>query len=511
MSENKTSIPSALDTADSAPGRSDGRRMSRRALFTGAAALATFWGDEKRRAFARPDPPEVSADVDPGALLVKLVRRVTFGFSEAELAIAASLGYQGYLEYHLNHTAIDDSAVNLRLALLSTLTMSFNQLVALQNQGQVINEITEATILRAFQSRRQLFERVVEFWTDHFNIDITNEIDGILKPLDDREVIRPNALGTFPALLSASAHSPAMLFYLNNDVSTAESPNENYPRELMELHTMGTDGGYTQQDVVEVARCFTGWTWWSRNGGILNGSFRYNATTHDNNQKIVLGNIIPAGGGMQDGVTVLNILSEHPSTARFIARKLCNKFVSEDCPQSIVDHVTNVYTQTGGDIKAMLRAAFQPNIQADATPKYKRPFHHFISAMRALPTTVNATSSLRNQLTAAGHRPFYWGPPDGYPDDLAYWSGLIIPRWNFGASLMANQLSGLSVDYAAFFAGLNTADLMVDRISQALFGGEMPSTDRDRIREYLLPNIFSTTRQREAIGLAIGSPGFQWH
>ncbi len=214
---------------------------------------------------------------------------------------------------------------------------------------------------------------------------------------------------------------------------------------------------------------------------------------------------------MQDGLTVLNILSEHPSTARFIARKLCHKFVSEDCPQSLVDHVAGVYTQTGGDIKAMLRAAFQPNVQADAHPKYKRPFHHFTSALRALPTTMNTTSSFRNQLNAAGHRPFFWSPPDGYPDTLSYWSGLIIPRWNFGASLMANQLSGLSVDYTSFFSGLNTADQMADRINQALFGGEMPITDRNRIRDYLLPNAPSTTRQREAIGLAIGSPGFQWH
>jgi hypothetical protein len=165
----------------------------------------------------------------------------------------------------------------------------------------------------------------------------------------------------------------------------------------------------------------------------------------------------------------------------------------------------------------MIRAAISPNILFDAGPRYKRPFHLFASAMRALPTTITAVTSLRNQLAAAGHQPFFWLAPDGYPDTLVYWSGLILPRWSFGASLLTNTggtgggLAGLTVDVAGFLAGLTTADAIVNQIDNALFGGEMPTTDKDRIRSYLLPNPPSAIRQRDSIGLAIGSPGFQWY
>jgi hypothetical protein len=492
--------------------RQQSARISRRDLFRSAGAVAAVWGAAAapRRASASV-PPEVSADIDPGSLVSKLARRITMGITESELALANSLGYDGYLEYHLDHAAIpEDPALLARLATLTTLTMDPIQLYPLP-QGQIINELTEAAILRAVMSKRQLFERMVEFWTDHFNIDILNGDDRYLKTVDDREVIRAHALGTFPALLSASAHSPAMLIYLDNFSSTAGNPNENYARELMELHTMGASGGYTQQDVAEVARCFTGWTLFNRTGQPNAGTFRFNALQHDNNQKIVLGNIIPAGGGIQDGLTVLDILVNHPSTAAFIAGKLCRWLLGETTPQSIIDAVAATYTSTTGDIKSMIRTALTPNYLADAAPRYKRPFHHFISALRALPSTIVTTTALRNQLDAAGHRPFTWGTPDGYPDSLQYWSGLILPRWNFGASLLQNQYNGLSVNYAAFFSGLTTAEQMADRINTAMFGGEMSRADRIRIRDYLLPDSPTDARRREAVGLAIASPSFQWY
>lgn len=486
------------------------RRVSRRSLFAGGgAALAAFWTTASRA--TAQSPPEVAADIDPGSLLAKLIRRTSMGITQVELDRAVTLGYGAYLEYQLNHQAIDDASVDAMIAPLTTLTMQPYQLFPLQT-GQIVSELMQGLFVRAVFSNRQLFERMVEFWTDHFNIDITNELDQFYKTVDDREVVRANALGTFPAILSASAHSPAMLYYLNNDISVAGNPNENYARELMELHTMGVDGGYSQTDVVEVARCFTGWTIYGRNGtGTLAGTFRYNNAVHDNTQKIVLGNIIPAGGGMQDGLTVLNILAAHPSTARFISRKLCSRFLAEDPPQSVVDAVAATYTSTGGDIKAMLRTALAPNILADAALKYKRPFHIVTSALRTVPCTIASSTGLRSQLNAAGHQPFYWGPPDGYPDTFAHWSGLILPRWNFGSSSVANQVSGLTIDYATFYAGLTTADQMADRIRQAMFLGEMPTYDRNRIRDYLLPNTPSTNRQRDAIALAIASPSFQWY
>jgi len=483
--------------------------VSRRSLFAGsAAALGSFWG-APRAAKAKGSPPEVAADVDPGSVLAKLVRRTTFGITQEELGTAATSGYEGYLERQLNPAAIDDSALESMLAPLSTLGMLAYELAA-ADAGQIRSELIQAVLRRAIFSRRQLHERMVELWTDHFNIDISDGDFAYLKAVDDREVIRPNAMGTFPALLSASAHSPAMLRYLDNVISVAGNPNENYARELMELHTLGVDGGYTQADVVEVARCFTGWTYYGRGNGTLIGTFRYRDNQHDQGVKTVLGHTIPANGGMQDGVTVLNILAGYPSTARFIATKLCKRLVAENPSASLISEVAATYTATGGDIKAMIRTALRPNVVADAALKYKRPFHVAASALRALPITVTSTNSLRSKLAEAGQQPYYWNPPDGYPDTFAHWSGLLLPRWNLGSSLMANQISGITVDYAGFYAGATTADQMVDRIDGALYLGEMPASERTRIRDYMLPNPPSTNRQRDGVALAIASPTFQW-
>lgn len=511
----------AAREAEREAGRRDGgrkaREISRRSLGRGLGlgAVAAFWAGISGTAgerTAKAGPASVSADVDPNALLTKLVRRTTMGVNEAELALAASLGYSGYLEYQLNHTAIpEDPALEAKLAALTTLPMPPATLLGLASQGTIVSELSEAAVQRAVFSKRQLFERMVEFWTDHFNIDILKELDRALKTVDDREVIRPNALGTFPDLLNASARSPAMLYYLDNTLSTAGNPNENYAREIMELHTMGVDGGYTQQDVEQVTRCFTGWTMWPRSAQATYGTFRFNAAVHDNGQKTVLGNIIPAGGGMQDGITVINILIDHPSTARYLSKKLCSWLLQEDPPQSVVNDVAAAYTATRGDIKAMIRAALKPNVLADAALKYKRPFHHFVSALRALPTTLTTTQTVRSQLNASGHHPFYWGTPDGYPDKLDYWVGLILPRWNFGASLLNGNINGASVNVGTFFNGLTTAQQMVDRIDQALFAGEMSASEKNRIRTYMLPDSPSAQRRQEGIGLAIGSPGFQWY
>jgi hypothetical protein len=492
------------------PGRHQG--ISRRAL--GAAALAAIWaGAGKPRRAAAAGPSEVSADVDPNALLVKLVRRITQGFSQTEYNLALSMGYSGYLEYHLNHLAIsEDPSLTTKLSGLSTLNMTAYQILQLVNQGQAVAELSEACIQRAVYSKRQLFERMVEFWTDHFTIDIAKEIDRALKPVDDRLVIRANALGTFPALLSASAHSPAMLYYLDNQDSIAGNPNENYARELMELHTMGVDGGYTQQDVENVARCFTGWTLVPpRGANTLAGTFTFNPAVHDNGQKTVLGHVIPGGGGQIDGETVLNILIDHPSTARYISKKLCSWLLQENPPQSIVNDVAATYTATRGDIRAMIRTCLKASTLAEAAPKYKRPFHHAVSAMRALPTTMNLTQAVRQHLLGSGHHPYFWPTPDGYPDKLDYWVGLVLPRWNFGASLLNGNLNATSVNTTAFFAGTSTAEQMADKINAAMFGGELPQAERDRIRDYLLPDPPTASRKQEAIGLAIGAPSFQWY
>jgi len=444
-----------------------------------------------------------------------LVDRITFGRTEAEVALANSFATaEDYLEYHLNPAAIDDSAMDARLVPYTTLFMQPYELIALQG-GQVRNELIEAAILRAVFSKRQLFERMVEFWGDHFNIDINNGLDQQYKTIDDRDVIRANALGTFPALLAASAHSPAMLYYLDNITSTAGNPNENYARELLELHSMGVTGGYTQQDVQEVARCFTGWQVWGANANPqeIRWTFRYNNNQHDNGAKTVLGQAIPANGGQNDGNLVLNILANHASTREFIARKLCIRFWGDNPPQSLVDAVATTYQSTGGDIKAMLRTLFLSHDWTTAPQKYKRPFHNFMSFMRASGATITTTSALRTQLTGAGQLPFSWSPPDGYPETLEAWVGLILPRWNFGALVMNGtngSVSGVNVDISVLLAGMTTAQQVADRIEQALFRGAMDPAEKNLILNYLLPNNPSTTKKREAVGLAMAMPSFQW-
>ncbi len=500
-----TTIPAEMRSESESQARGG---LSRRGLLRRAGGVAAFWG----AATVRAGPPtDVAADVDPGGLLAKLARRVTMGLTPADLALATSLGYSGYLEQQLDYASIDDTALNARLAALTTLTMQPYQLYGLTS-GQVVNELTEAVILRGVMSNRQLFERMVEFWTDHFNIDITKEADTFLKTVDDRDVIRAHALGMFPALLSASAHSPAMLQYLDNSTSVKGNPNENYAREIMELHTLGVSGGYTQNDVKEVARCFTGWGMFARSTTDAQaGTFRFNLSQHDQGQKIVLGQTIPANGGIQDGLTVLNILAAHPSTAKYLAEKLCHWFLGDAVPQGMVDSVAAVYTSTGGDIKAMVRQVLSPNALFGASARYKRPLHLMISTMRVLPTTISTTSGLRSQLQGAGQRPFYWTTPDGYPDYTDFWAGLILPRWNFGASLLNGNVSGVTVDYTGFFAGLTTAQQMADRIDEKMFGGEMPVAEKNRIRDFLLPNAPTSARKRDALALAIGAPGFQWY
>ncbi|MBL8746908.1 MAG: DUF1800 domain-containing protein [Phycisphaerae bacterium] len=451
-----------------------------------------------------------SADIDPNSLLTRLVRRITMGLNSPELSLAKSLGFQGYIDYHLNPVMIDDSAMDLRLASFTTLGMTYPQMVTFNNSGLVENELIEATILRARYSRRQLLERMVEFWTDHFSINIASLQQA--KAIHDRDIVRVHALGSFPTLLTLTAQSPAMLIYLGNFDSVAGNPNENFARELLELHTMGVGGGYTQFDVEEIARCFTGWTFYPDNAGPLAGSFRYSAQFHDQGTKHVLGHVIPPGGGLADGFTVLNILSAHPSTASFIARKICTWLLGEQTPMGVIESVKAAYLSSNGDIRSMIRVALRPEHLADALPRFKRPFHLFISAMRALSCSITSVGALRTQLRMNGHYPFYWPAPDGYPDEASYWNGLMLPRWNFGALLTNGNITGASVDHQAFFLGAASAEAMADRIDQMMFGGEMPIAERNLIRNALLPEgIGSSARQRDALGLAVSAPSFQWY
>jgi len=437
----------------------------------------------------------------------RLVRRATLGITRDEVAQATSMGYQGYLLHQLNYQRIDDSAVDAFVA--STypyLSYTGEQLYAL-DAGTLARQLQESTIYRAAFSRRQLYERMVEFWSDHFNIDYDKV--QYLKVLDDRDVIRKYALGKFPDLLKASAHSAAMLAYLDQTTSRNGAPNQNYAREIMELHTLGVDGGYTQTDVSELARVLTGWTIQGR------GNFFFNPAIHDWGAKTVLGGTIPAGSpalgqeGIKEGETMLDLLVKHPSTARFIATKMLKWLLTPTPSEAQITTVASVYRATGGDIKAMVRAILNDEWLPASPLKLKRPFHYLVSALRSAAPTVTSLTAVNGQLATLGQALFTYDTPDGFPDKAEYWAGNILPRWNFGVYLSTQAGAALAVDTTAYRAG--SVDNAIDLIDQNFFGGELDATMRLALLNYLKGGTFNDTRVRETISLALSSNGFQWY
>lgn len=476
--------------------------LSRRKLLFGALMASTL---AQRAAQAAPSTSATRW----------LINRLTYGWTQAEQTRADQLGYHGYLEYQLNHAAIDDSALTQRLIPYLYLRLTPAQLYSISMPSYIIHQVVESTFIRSVHSKRQLYQKMVEFWTDHFHISITNEMNAWLRYVDVRDVVMPHALGKFPDLLNASARSVPMLLYLNNFENAWWSINENYARELLELHTLGVDGGYTQQDVMEVARCFTGWGTNGADGTSNALTFLYYPHKHDNGPKTVLGYTIPAGGGMNDGQIVLDILANHPSTAQFVSRKLCRRFYDYNPPVSLVNSVAQTYTATGGDIKAMLRTLFNSIDPQSAPPKLKRPFNLFTSAFRATGADVvdfpqGWTTQLRNLMSDCGHQPFHWGPPDGFPESLDFWANLLTPRWAFASTLGSFGMFQVNFDISVFMSGASSADSMADRIESRLFPYGMTATEKTLVRDYLAVDPTSPARQREAVGLAVASPSFQW-
>jgi uncharacterized protein (DUF1800 family) len=342
-----------------------------------------------------------------------------------------------------------------------------------KNPQLVVTELQRAALLRAVYSERQLFEVMVNFWENHFSIFANKDADRFLLTEFDRDTIRPLALGKFRDLLGATARSSAMLYYLDNWQSsvqrhypaTNDKPartvggvNENYARELMELHTLGVDGGYTQKDVQEVARCFTGWTIRKPNEV---GLFFFNPRTHDNGEKMVLGHKIPAGGGISDGDKVLDILASHPSTANFIATKLARHFVGDDPPQTVVNRAAATFLKTSGSIRETLRTIITSAefFSTDAyRAKMRTPFEYVAAAMRAVGAETDADPSVFGWIARMGQPIFGRTTPDGYPDRAEQWlaTGATLERLNFAVALSSNKLKGTHIDPARI---LNQTDL----------------------------------------------------
>ena len=407
------------------------------------------------------------------------LNRVAFGPAPADLERVKDKGIPAYLEEQLRPESIPDPIVEDKLKHLKTIRLSSQELLELYpNQQQaaakgmevtpdqtpryVILELQQSKLLRAVYSRRQLQEIMVDFWANHFNVFAAKGVDRWLVTSYDRDTIRPHALGRFRDLLRATAESPAMLFYLDNWLSASPDGtpnpkinaatarrgiNENYARELMELHTLGVDGGYTQKDVGEVACAFTGWTIRRPRG---KPEFFFDARAHDRKEKTVLGTAIAAGGGMEDGVKVIDLLARHPSTARFVVKKLLRRFVSDEPADGLVERVAGVFRESDGDIKEVLRAIVRaPEFFSPETAgaKFKKPLEFVASALRAAGGETDAAPALLRYLVRMGEPLFLSQPPTGFPDVASTWASpdMLLTRINFAADLAANRIPGTRV------------------------------------------------------------------
>lgn len=478
---------------------------------TGAWAQATQTGPATGRGMVRRDD------------LLTLVNHVTQGFTPAAYAEAKSLGFEGYLEWQLDHENIPDPAMDAILAQYPTLTMTSKQLFDAYGPPSGGNglapliELRQATVLRSILSKRQLFERMVEFWTNHFNVYHLDDALRILKTAEDRDVIRAHALGNFGDLLRADAKSGAMIVYLDNVANTVGNTNENYAREVMELHTFGVDGPYNEHDIQELARVFTGWTIFPPANPNY-GNFRFAVGQHDNGPKSLLGLDIPAGGGVGEGEMVLAFLATHPKTADFVSRKMAAWLLSYDPPQSLVDRVAQTFLATSGDIKSMVREIMSPQsfdqYHPAAHPKLKRPAHFVDSVLRATGATINGPGGIIQTLELMGHIPFDWISPDGYPDSIDAWGHAVLPRWDFAARLFMNQVPGIQVPGPQLFALIGGAPQgeVAQAIDAALMGGAMSDADVAEIQAYVdaAPSL-TAGLLREAFALAASSPSFQYY
>jgi uncharacterized protein (DUF1800 family) len=548
--------------------------------------------------------------------IIHVLNRVTFGPCPGDVeAVEKMGGIRAYLQQQLHPDEIDDSAVEQQAAGFDMLQMSSQQLVSLfqderkkqqEKQKQeaaqaaanpapmpppngmkaanafrsvaAVGQLQQAKLLREIESKRQLQEVLVDFWGNHFNIDVKKSVDRVLKVADDRDVIRPHIWGSFRDLLEASAKSPAMLVYLDNASNSApltpqqlqrrevlaermeqtnpvlaemmkKAPargiNENYGREIMELHTLGVDGGYTQKDVQEVARCFTGWTIDRETG-----EFLFRPKLHDNGAKVVLGHQIPAGGGIQDGETVLDLLASSPATAHHIALEMCQRFVADEPPPALVERIAGVFTQTNGDLRQVTEAILSsPEFlsPSDFNTKIKSPLEFAVSAVRASGSTLvpqaaqpygklvsliegagtlgrqqainrlnqRPRQSLNYHILELGEPLFACTPPTGYTEDSRAWvsPGALIERLNFALALTEQKVSDVNFDPQTIFAGidLDNPEAVLNRGIAVLLLDHVSDATRKVLEQTAVPAAGEnkTINPSKLIALIIGSPDFQ--
>jgi uncharacterized protein (DUF1800 family) len=425
-----------------------------------------------------PDPRSQADDLT----ITHVLNRLTFGPRPGDVDRIRAMGLASWIDQQLHPERIDDSAAVALLPPLKAPPGSADPRELRRFARQQVQSLASEKILRATYSERQLQEVLVDFWFNHFNVYAGKGRTAEYLAEYERDVIRPHVLDRFRDLLEADAKSPAMLFYLDNWLSADPNAsdrltvrraqlvprmrrrmpdpgsripaaqgakrkrglNENYGRELLELHTLGVDGGYTQRDVIEVARAFTGWTI------DRDGSFRFVAALHDTGEKVVLGHTIKAGGGIDDGETVLDIVASHPGTAHHVAYQLAQRLVADEPPPALVDRAAARFQTTGGDLREVVRTIVTSPEFLDASArdaKFKTPFALVVSGMRTTGATVSDARVLVQTLQQMGQPLYMCQPPTGYRNTADAWisAGGLVSRMNFATRVASGNTPGVSL------------------------------------------------------------------
>jgi uncharacterized protein (DUF1800 family) len=477
--------------------------IARRTLIAATAGLAAGCKpvrtslDPRQNYF--PDRTAKASDTDRRRA-VHLLSRAAFSPTPALIEDVLSKGIDGWLDHQLTPpTDVIGPASYLNPTESTGLHFRLNSLPCLRpgaiyelrdvSQPRVLSELSAATILRSTYSQWQLRERMCQFWTNHFNIygrkvatargrkQADAELLYFLAD-DQRTVIRPHALGKFQDLIDASIQSPAMLGYLDNQLNKSGNVNENYARELLELHTLGVDGGYTQADVKNVAKVLSGWT---IEDGFLKkvGSVIFDKGNHTRGEKLVLGTSINEANGERERDKVVELVANHPSTARYITSKLVNFYCGADSDTQVLkESSARVFEQSGGAMDKVLRNILLSDAFYASKPKFRQPFDYLIACLRATNADTSGLGNIQYQLERMGQPLHQWPMPDGYPDITSAWVGNMIPRWQFALDLGSNSIQNTAIDKVAV--------------------------------KHLCRNRFPTASDTDRLTAVLASPEFQW-